>query len=1029
MDSFPASPVGASEAAHDAAVPPACVPVEATLLLRAIEALDVCMAILAGADLRHVYTNAAYRELTGGADPLDRSFMELFPGAIDAGLGPALMQVAHTGGPWRLAQLPVVAPGAAGTVWEVQAIRLAGGQDAAAVVLVWFKDVTRAVQVEAGLRQDLALLHNIVDTSTDVIFAKDAGGRMSYANPAALSLIGKPPEMVLGRTDAEFLDNQDAARSVMENDRRIMANAVGEELEETVPTPDGASRVWLSQKRPYVDAQGRVIGLLGISRDITLRKQAESAVRDAHDRLQSVLDSISDGVAILDRHWHYTYFSQTGATMLGIRPEDVLGKCLWELFPHAEHSVFGREYRIAMETGTARHFEDYYPEPLNMWVECHCYPSAIGLSVYFRNVTDRRCAQEAAAEAEQRINALLEASPVGLAYVASSGNVMVMNNEAMRIGGHAVAPASGAASRQAQGWYADGSERHGQPVGAAEWPTNQALAGKIVVDEVLEIEPLDRPGTRRTVLHRSVPVRAADGSIKGAVTAQMDITEQVANKAAADEADRRIRQLANTIPQMAWIAHADGAIHWFNERWYAYTGTTPSQVQGWGWLDIHDPDARARIGDTWERSRARGVAFEMTVPIRGKDGLYRPFYTLVEPLHNDSGEVVQWFGTNTDVSNIKKIEEELRLANQRKDEFLAMLAHELRNPLAPISSAAQLLRISKADANRIGLSCEIIERQVGHMTELIDDLLDVSRVTRGLIQLDKQPIDIKSVISLAVEQARPLIESREQTLSLHMGALHTMVMGDSVRLVQVLSNILGNAAKYTPRHGNISVSVETGPDVVGIAIADSGSGIDPKLLPHVFELFTQGRRTPDRQQGGLGLGLALVKSLVELHDGQVHAYSEGLGKGSTFSVTLPVCMTHDASQGSAEVADLEQHRSFAVMVVDDNPDAAVLLRELLDATGHEVTMFLEPGAALRYAREHPLDVCILDIGLPGMDGYELARQLRANPGTAQATLIALTGYGQPHDKVLSDAAGFDHHLVKPLPVGELEHIFAQIKAP
>jgi CheY-like chemotaxis protein/anti-sigma regulatory factor (Ser/Thr protein kinase) len=313
------------------------------------------------------------------------------------------------------------------------------------------------------------------------------------------------------------------------------------------------------------------------------------------------------------------------------------------------------------------------------------------------------------------------------------------------------------------------------------------------------------------------------------------------------------------------------------------------------------------------------------------------------------------------------------------------------------------------------------------MTELIDDLLDVSRVTRGLIQLDKQPIDIKSVISLAVEQARPLIESREHTLSIHMGALHTTVLGDAVRLVQVLSNILGNAAKYTPRNGKISICVETGVHHVEVAVVDSGSGIDPQLLPHVFGLFTQGRRTPDRQQGGLGLGLALVKSLVELHDGRVHAYSEGLGKGSTFSITLPICSAQKANQNSrTAVQDGKRHRSFSVIVVDDNPDAALLLRELLDARGHDVTMFLEPGPALCYAREQALDICILDIGLPGMDGYELARQLRANPRTAGATLIALTGYGQPHDKVLSDAAGFDYHLVKPLPIGELETIFERI---
>lgn len=1027
MDFLLAPSGGMLDADNTASGPSILLPVEASLLRSAADALDICIAIVSASDLQHVYMNQAYRGLAAGTDLTGRSLPEVFPGETGEALKMGLMQVVATGSTWCMPQLPMALDDGTRTVWEVQAVCLPAGQTSAPAILVWMKNVTHAVQVEESLRQDLALLHSIVDTSTDVIFAKDASGHMKYANPAALNLIGKTLDRVLGRTDAEFLDNEEAARAVMENDRLVMESAVAAEVEENVPTPDGTHRVWLSQKRPYFDKQGHVVGLLGISRDITSRKEAEAAVQDAHDRLQSVLDSISDGLAILDRSWHYTYFSETGARMLGIQTKDLLGKYFWDLFPHAEHSLFGREYRRAMDTGVATHFEEYYPAPLNMWVECHCYPSAVGLSVYFRNVTDRRCAQEAAAEAEQRINALLEASPVGLAYIALDGQVMVMNNEAMRIWGHPALPNSVAEYGEWKGWFADGSERHGKSVQPTEWPTAQALSGKIVVDETLEIEPFDQPGMRRTVLHRSVPVRAADGTIKGAVTAQMDITEQVANKAAAEEADRRIRQLANTIPQMAWIAHADGAIHWFNERWFAYTGTTLAEVQGWGWQETYHPEALAEIRETWGNLLAGGKAFEMTVPIRGKDGLYRPFYTLVEPLRDESGEVVQWFGTNTDVSNIHKTEEELRQANKRKDEFLAMLAHELRNPLAPISSAAQLLRIGSADANRIRLSCEIIERQVGHMTELIDDLLDVSRVTRGLIQLDKQPIDIKTVISLAVEQTRPLVETREHTLSLHMGALHTTVMGNTVRLVQVLSNILGNAAKYTPRNGRISLSVETKPHYVEIAIADSGSGIDPQLLPHVFDLFTQGHRTPDRQQGGLGLGLSLVKSIVELHDGQVHAYSQGLGKGSTFSVRLPVYNTREESQDVRALArDRKPHRSFTVIVVDDNPDAAILLRELLVAKGHDVTMFLEPGQALRYAQEHALDICILDIGLPVMDGYELARQLRTNPCTARATLIALTGYGQPHDKVLSDAAGFDYHLVKPLPVNELDDIFARI---
>jgi PAS domain S-box-containing protein len=998
-----------------------------SVLASALDAMDFCIAILAGPELRYLHVNQAYRQLAPGKDILGRRLSEIFTDVVSNGVEAGMQEVLHTGKPWHIARFSMPVPNDADAVWVGRVERLPVQQGSPAAITVWMQNVTPTVQTETALRQDVSLLRAISETSTDVIFAKDCHGRMRFANPAALELIGKPLEHVLGRTDAEFLGDKSAAQFVMENDRRIMDSGLAEEVEEEVPLPDGSKRVWLSQKRPYHDESGRVAGLLGISRDITERKQVEAQLREAHDSLQRVFNSISDGLAILDRQWRYTYFSETGANMLGVKREDMLGKCLWDLYPHAENSLFGREYRHAMDAGVATHFEEYYPAPLDMWVECHCYPSSDGLSVYFRDVTDRRHAQEAADESERRINALLEASPVGLAYIAPGGKILVMNTEALRIWGNPPMSERIEDYGQWKGWFADDSVRHGQPVAPNEWPTARALAGETVIDEVLEIEPFDRPGTRRTILLRSAPIHGAEGAVTGAVTAQMDITEQVAIRAAVAEADHRLRQLANTIPQLAWMANADGYIHWYNERWYAYTGTTLAEMEGSGWQSVHDPAGLPKIIELWQRSIATGAAFEMTFPLRGRDGTYRPFYTLVEPLRDASGKVVQWFGTNTDVTALQKTQEELLQANHRKDEFLAMLAHELRNPLAPISTAAQLLRLSISDAKRVALASEIIGRQVHHMTALIDDLLDVSRVTRGLIKLDTQLVDIKSVIGNAVEQTRPLIESREHTLSIQLGALHTAVHGDPVRLVQVVSNVLSNAAKYTPQGGHIALSVEARKTEVEITVKDNGSGIEPRLLPHIFELFTQGQRTPDRAQGGLGLGLSLVKSLVELHDGHVAAYSEGPGRGSSFKITLPICHQKFVGTGERVPRQATVCRPLAVMIVDDNADAGLLLQEVLAADGHQVSMFVEPFTALEYASDHMPKVCVLDIGLPGIDGYELARRLRANPRTAGAMLIALTGYGQSHDKVLSEAAGFDYHFVKPVNIGELKVIFERIR--
>ncbi|MFC7517599.1 ATP-binding protein [Herbaspirillum sp. GCM10030257] len=364
--------------------------------------------------------------------------------------------------------------------------------------------------------------------------------------------------------------------------------------------------------------------------------------------------------------------------------------------------------------------------------------------------------------------------------------------------------------------------------------------------------------------------------------------------------------------------------------------------------------------------------------------------------------------------------------NAAKDDFLAMLGHELRNPLAPISAAAQLLKIAKHDETTVQRTSDIIERQVDHLTELIEDLLDVSRVTRGLAELEKENVDIKSVLSDAVEQVRPLIESRSHALNIHIDATHACAQGDRTRLIQVITNLLNNAAKYTPQGGVIELSVGVERQWIKIKVIDNGMGIEPSLLPHIFELFRQGKRTPDRAQGGLGLGLALVKSIVALHGGTIEAYSDGLGKGCTFELRLPVLAL---AQTSGVGSDHQKHEdslavALDIMIVDDNLDAAHSLALLLESKGHRIRVEANAQNALASAAIANATIYILDIGLPDLDGYELARRLRAGSENTNALMIALTGYGQAHDKVLSKAAGFDHHFVKPVAIEQLDRIFA-----
>jgi signal transduction histidine kinase/CheY-like chemotaxis protein len=412
--------------------------------------------------------------------------------------------------------------------------------------------------------------------------------------------------------------------------------------------------------------------------------------------------------------------------------------------------------------------------------------------------------------------------------------------------------------------------------------------------------------------------------------------------------------------------------------------------------------------------------FELEHRVLRVDGSIGWTLSRAVPMLDEDSEVEEWFGVASDITERKMGEEKLKESDRRKDEFLAMLAHELRNPLAPIGTAAALLQTGRLDADRVRTTSEIIGRQVGHMTELIDDLLDVSRVTRGLITLERTALDVKDVVRDAVEQVAPLVAARGQLLELELAPAATLVLGDRKRLVQVVSNILNNAAKYTREGGTIRVTAAVDDAHVTVSVADNGVGMTPDVAARAFDLFAQAERTSDRSTGGLGLGLALVKSLVELHGGTVSCASPGLGQGSTFGVRLP-----RLAGATAEAADpqtvlaAETLRMLRILVVDDNADAAEMLAMLLEAAGHRVSVEHAPQRALERARVERPQACLIDIGLPDMDGNMLAQRLRAEPATAGALLVATTGYGQDSDRRRSLAAGFDHHLVKPLDLQEL----------
>lgn len=521
------------------------------------------------------------------------------------------------------------------------------------------------------------------------------------------------------------------------------------------------------------------------------------------------------------------------------------------------------------------------------------------------------------------------------------------------------------------------------------------------------------------------------GRLVGFVSVIRDVTQRKRALEAAKESEAKFRTIANAMPQMVWSTLPNGHCDYFNDRWYQFTGVAHGSTEGEAWSNTFHPDDRARAWAAWRESLRTGKPYEIEYRLCHHSGQYRWTLGRALPVTDDAGSIVRWMGTCTDIHDQKLTQEALQEAHRRKDEFLAMLAHELRNPLAPIMSGAHLLSAGYLAADRVKQISGVISRQAVHMTGLINDLLDVSRVTRGLVELDSSPVDMKDVITEALEQVRPAVDAKSHHLDVHFSSRNATVFGDKKRLVQVLTNVLGNAVKYTPNHGRITLGMSVTHAQVQVTVSDNGVGMSAQLAGQAFELFVQGERTSDRAQGGLGIGLALVRSLVKLHAGTVDLHSAGEHQGSTVTICLPrlhVEAEPEVVVGScAAGTDIQQE--LRILAVDDNVDAADMLSMLLESFGYRVFVEHHPLRAIELARRIKPHVCILDIGLPEIDGYELNRRLRELPEMAGVRYAALSGYGQPSDRDRALAAGFDQHLAKPANAEHLrlwiEQVFAQ----
>jgi len=1009
---------------------------------------------------------------------------------------------------------------------------------------------SHALKPNIPLPDSAALLQAISDNTGDVIFAKDRAGRMTFANPATLAIIGKPLEEVLGRTDIEVLADAEAARKVMANDVRIMASGQAEDVEEVVPLPDGTPRVWFSRKIPYRNERGEVIGLLGVSRDITARKQVEEQARRTREQLEQVMNSIHDGLLVMDRAWRYTYFSERAAQIMGVKREDMMGRVVWDLFPDARRTKFFEFYHKAVQTQQPQHFEERFPGPHDQWLECHCYPTAEGLTVYFHDVSARRKAEEAAADARRRLGAAVIANEIGTFewdvvkqrawgdanfarmfgvkldqdgaasvddYLAaihpddrprardamvrtiatgadydteyrvigtgqprwllvrakperdeqgrvrrclgvvlditdrrdaeaalratenrhhsvlenmSEGlllfdaemNLIYQNAASLRIHGFDPRDPGHMTNNEVPAtWLA--WELDGRPVSFDGWPVSRVFRGERFQDQIMRVVHAET-NYEFYGSYNGSPIYAPDGKIVLGFITVRDITAQVRateeKRRAEDkvrESEERFRALADNISQLAWMTDETGYIVWYNQRWYDYTGTTFEQMKGWGWQAVHHPDHLQRVIERYRQSLDTGEVWEDTFPLRGKDGSYRWFLSRAVPIRDAAGKVLHWFGTNTDITEQREAKERAEAASQAKDQLLAMVSHELRTPLNPILAITSYLQESDTLPPALREDIDIIRRNIEHEARIVDDLLNVTRLSRGKVALQRETVDMHALIRTVVGQFQPQMTAKGISLLVSLQARPHHVWADPGRMQQVLSNLFDNAMKFTPAGGMVTVRTTIAQGRVCVAVVDTGVGIDPEVLPRLFTPFEQGEKTITRRFGGLGLGLVIIKGIMELHGGSVRVHSDGRGLGSTFVLELDPVPGVVRENPPVDKEVPPSNACQRILLVEDHPDTLRTMRRLLCALGYSVVSAGNVAEAMRMVDAEEFDVLVSDIGLPDGSGLDIMRAVKDRRGKKG---IALSGFGHDEDIRRSTQAGFAEHIVKPVNIQYLD---------
>ncbi len=793
--------------------------------------------------------------------------------------------------------------------------------------------------------------------------------------------------------------------------------------------------------QPVRDEQGRVTGVFVEGTEVGEREQAEVRLRESQTHFKAALSAGQMGSWETDHRSKTRLWTEEGMALFGIDlpggrgtvdgPDDEFAAALHPDDRHlvqrfrllaAELDSFPAEYRIVRPDGSVQ-----WLSGRGLVVERGAAGQAVRLVSIMADATARKAAEEQLRTERERLDLALNAGQMGAYDYDVGADRLWWSRQTYDLFGLNPARFVPTPSAVLERLHPD-DRAHFLGARADAEARGEPLA--------IEFRTVRPDGRTAWLAHRGQMDYDAHGRAVRSFGVSMDVTERKLAEQSLRESEARLRALADNMPQMAWMADANGRIEWVNQRWIDYTGMDLAALQEGGLQALHHPDHFATTLAKFQRQVERGEDWEDTFPMRGRDGSYRWFLSRMKVIDSAEDGTLRFFGTNTDVTEARESAEQLRAlterlsdADRRKDEFLATLAHELRNPLAPVRNSLELMKRAANDVQAMQPLRVTIERQIGQMVRLIDDLLDVGRITSNKLELQREPVELGAILRQAIETSLPVVSAAGHVLKFEPAAAPIALHADPVRLNQVFTNLIVNAAKFTPRPGTLEVRMEPRDGQAVVSVVDGGIGMPVDMLERVFEPFVQVDTSIERVRGGLGLGLSLVKRLVEMHGGSASAHSDGPGFGSRFEVTLPGASTQAQAPAPAAPSDpaTVPLPPSVILIADDNRDGAESLALLLGLEGHATHTAHDGLQALTAAAQLQPDVVLLDIGMPKMSGHDACVAMRREAWGRRALILATTGWGQADDRRRSHEAGFDAHLVKPIDPAELMRTLTRLR--